>query len=37
MGLEDALDKNVGAFSDGQRSYLSFHRESVFLEANFKT
>src|SRR5690606_34634584 len=36
MGLEDALYGNVGAFSDGQKAYLSFHRESVFLEARMK-
>lgn len=36
MGLEDALVGNVGAFSEGQRAYLSFHRESVFLEAGLK-
>ena len=33
MGLDDALHRNVGGFSEGQRSYLSFHRESVFLES----
>lgn len=36
MGLEDALRSNVGAFSEGQRAYLSFHRESVFLDARMK-
>jgi hypothetical protein len=25
--------QNVGTFSAGQRKYLEFHRESVFLEA----
>jgi predicted restriction endonuclease len=33
MGLEDALRRNVGGFSEGQRTYLAFHRESVFLES----
>ena len=33
MGLEEPLKTNVGKFSEGQRAYLSFHRESVFLEA----
>ena len=33
MGLEDALRRNVGGFSEGQRSYLAFHRESVFLQS----
>jgi hypothetical protein len=33
MGLDDALRRNVGEFSEGQRSYLSFHRECVFLES----
>lgn len=36
MGLEDALGANVGAFSEGQKTYLAFHRESVFLEARMK-
>jgi len=35
MGLEDALRRNVGGFTDGQKSYLSFHRENVFLEARY--
>lgn len=35
MGLTDALRTNVGAFSSGQRSYLAFHRDSVFLAARF--
>lgn len=35
MGLGDVLQANVGAFSSGQRAYLAFHRESVFLEARF--
>lgn len=36
MGLEDALRRNVGGFSEGQRSYLAFHRESVFLESRMR-
>lgn len=36
MGLEDVLHGNVGVFSEGQKAYLSFHRESVFLEARMK-
>ena len=35
MGLEEALKKNVGGFTDGQKSYLSFHRENIFLEARY--
>lgn len=35
MGLEEALRGNVGAFTEGQKAYLSFHRESVFLEARY--
>jgi hypothetical protein len=27
---------NVGAFSGGQRRYLEFHQERVFLEARIK-
>lgn len=33
MGLTEALLGNVGAFSEGQKQFLQFHRESVFLEA----
>ena len=38
MGLDAAHKVNVGGFSAGQRRYLGFHRESVFLEAklNYK-
>ena len=36
MGLDPADFGNVGHFSAGQRRYLSFHRESVFLEARLK-
>jgi hypothetical protein len=35
MGLEEALRKNVGGFTEGQKLYLSFHRENVFLEARY--
>lgn len=33
MGLTEALLGNVGAFSEGQKQFLQFHREGVFLEA----
>lgn len=33
MGLTSDLLSNVGSFSEGQKSFLEFHRESVFLEA----
>jgi hypothetical protein len=33
MGLDPAGKLNVGVFSTGQRKYLDFHRESVFLQA----
>ncbi len=36
MGLEGALSSNVGGFTEGQKKFLSFHRESVFLAARFK-
>lgn len=36
MGLKDALKRNVGAFSEGQRSYLAFHRDSVFLQSRLQ-
>jgi putative restriction endonuclease len=35
MGLTSDLLKNVGPFSEGQRSYLQFHRESIFLRSRF--
>jgi predicted restriction endonuclease len=35
MGLEELLRNNVGGFSEGQKMYLTFHRESVFLAAKF--
>ena len=34
MGVPTASIKNVGSFSTGQKAYLEFHRESVFLQAN---
>lgn len=38
MGLDEALlRRNVGGFSEGQRSYLSFHRDSVFLQSRVKS
>jgi hypothetical protein len=33
LGLKEALGRNVGHFSSGQRDYLEYHRENVFLEA----
>lgn len=36
MGLDPALLGSVGAFSSGQRSYLAFHRENVFLQARLR-
>lgn len=33
MGVPVGIKFNAGAFSDGQRQYLDFHRESVFLRA----
>ncbi|MBS0216294.1 MAG: HNH endonuclease [Proteobacteria bacterium] len=36
MGLEEALNSNVGRFTEGQRKFLDFHRESVFLAARFR-
>lgn len=34
MGLGEALlRRNVGSFSEGQRSYLAFHRDNVFLQS----
>lgn len=36
MGLSASMLRNVGAFSIGQRAYLQFHRESVFLRARLR-
>lgn len=36
MGLDPAQFGNVGSFSSGQRSYLAFHRENVFLQARLR-
>lgn len=33
MGVDVGQKINVGVFSQGQRSYLDFHRDNVFLEA----
>ncbi|MBC7602603.1 MAG: HNH endonuclease [Ramlibacter sp.] len=33
FGITEEMLRNVGEFSDGQRKYLDFHRESIFLEA----
>jgi hypothetical protein len=33
LGLKDALSQNVGNFSAGQRTFLQYHRENIFLEA----
>lgn len=33
MGLAKELLRNVGAFSEGQKQYLDFHRNSVFLKS----
>jgi predicted restriction endonuclease len=33
FGITESMLQNVGAFSTGQRKYLEFHRESIFLEA----
>lgn len=36
MGLDPRNRINAGIFSSGQRRYLAFHRESVFLQARWK-
>jgi putative restriction endonuclease len=36
MGITPAMLQNVGSFSEGQRKYLQFHRENIFLEAKVK-
>ena len=34
MGISTDATTNVGSFTSGQRQYLEFHRESVFLQAD---
>lgn len=36
MGVPVGEKKNVGGFSEGQKRYLEFHRERVFLEARVR-
>ncbi|MEX0735188.1 MAG: HNH endonuclease signature motif containing protein [Steroidobacteraceae bacterium] len=36
MGIAPEERRNVGGFTEGQRRYLEFHREAVFLEARVK-
>jgi hypothetical protein len=36
MGITSDMLRNVGSFSEGQRKYLGFHRENIFLEAKVK-
>jgi putative restriction endonuclease len=36
MGLDPTVLRNAGRFTEGQRSYLAFHRDSVFLQAPMK-
>jgi putative restriction endonuclease len=37
FGITEQMLHNVGSFSTGQRKYLEFHRESVFLKAKVST
>jgi len=36
LELEEALQRNVGGFSEGQRSYLAFPRASVLLQSRLR-
>ena len=36
IGIPPDEKRNVGAFSEGQRRYLEYHRDSVFLEARVR-
>ena len=36
MGLDPVQFSSVGSFTSGQRRYLAFHRENVFLQARLK-
>lgn len=33
LGLGEALSRNAGSFSSGQRAYLEYHRDFIFLQA----
>lgn len=33
LGIDESMLRNVGSFSEGQRRYLDFHRENIFLQA----
>ena len=35
MGIDSSAHKNVGTFTEGQRSYLQFHRDYEFLKSKF--
>ena len=37
MGLNDEMLRNAGSFSVGQRQYLQFHRDNVFLRSKFNS
>jgi hypothetical protein len=36
MGIPPEEKRNVGTFTEGQRRYLDFHRDSVFLESRVR-
>ncbi len=36
MGVPVGEVRNVGHFTNGQKAYLEFHRENVFLAANIR-
>lgn len=36
MGIASEMLRNVGPFSEGQRQYMQFHRDSVFLQAKVR-
>jgi hypothetical protein len=36
VGIPSDERRNVGAFTEGQRRHLEFHREAVFLEARVR-
>jgi len=35
MGIDPGVNRNVGPFSEGQRHYLQFHRDSEFLRSRY--
>lgn len=37
MGIDPGTKRNVGAFSEGQRGYLEYHRDRIFLKSRIRS